>query len=279
MEINCGIEIEAEYNSKIMTINRAPHHPSGSNKIAFGKQFFVEIDGSLRALKFKDHPVPNDHPGRKELYGTAEFVSKMFPITKYKETLDDFKEMIITLGKSKTMSDLIHFNRTTGCHIHISLKDDNKHSFPLKDVKMSEYILFNKLLMGKVTEKLPHVGAHFCGRFYREHARKRNQQKARNSSWNFETAENNHVEFRSFHLMGVETWEDLYTMFDIVFNELSQLCQRIIKKGVTNNFIYKPEHVSNFESSRNFSPHLGENRFRRQISRNVNMILEVGSSA
>ena len=127
-----------------------------------------------------------------------------------------------------------------GCHIHLScllnseddyevnlLDDDNEnHKFTFKGTQVPIKILMlakklnriNNAILQKVKIEMPEIAEQFEQHYYRRYARKFNVKptRIRSSSINMTLAGFEHIEFRSFHLLGIDTWEKFHKIFGLV---------------------------------------------------------------
>lgn len=240
----CGIELELEYNPEILGyIEQGGYHQE--NSPAFGEYFVAESDGSLDTEKFRD--------GR-----TAEIISFPFEINNWKNVLNGFKDEVERKAKlvnyrvnlsDLELKDYICFNNTTGAHLHISfLRKNSSKKKPYSVVYKSKpfafdatpfYILnvgtihfLNEItnsIFKRVKKELPEVYPKFRERFFRDYAKKNrdfNPHSARNSCWNLTLNNKEQIEFRSFNLSGVETWDQLFKMYEILFDEFKRVFQK-----------------------------------------------------
>lgn len=238
--IICGIEIETEYNANIITdLNPGDYHSTHGIKW-FSRKFAVERDGSLRSQDFDN--------GR-----TAEFVSVPFKIGDHKKILEDFKDHVKSYGKS-ALSDVLSFNDSTGAHIHLSVVNhkkgissvykiiDRKRTFSmnnskgifLKMIKPRTLFKVNKMILERVKREMPGVYGDFKSRFYRDYAKKEIRPSDRYSCWNFSTNGYDHLEFRSFHLFGIRTWDDFMKIYEIAFDVINKVIGGAVKKKLKN---------------------------------------------
>jgi hypothetical protein len=230
VKILFGIEVEAEINTNKMRVVNASYH---SREVGFpytlGQYFKTEGDGSLRLKKF-----------HKSGMTTEIITQKPQDVANYKEVIQDFKNAIIEKSKTPNLSDVLNFNDTTGCHIHLSLMSDKGLLLPFKMASPKEFVKFNKRLLKEVKTQMPHIYGKFSRSFYRSYALKRITEENRYCCWNYSLNEINRLEFRSFNLRGVDNWEDFEKMFDIVFGLINEFCADLIKVGFNHEIKVSP---------------------------------------
>lgn len=245
-QIICGIEIELEYN--VTAVGGFPvgnYH--SSNPTWFTPNFAAERDGSLSRQTFLSG-------------ATAEFVSRPFLIKDYKNILTEFKNgfeaRMRTRPRNYQMSDIISFNRSTGAHIHLSIVNqkkgiksrytivdrdkifelNNSKGVWLKAINDKTLYAINRAIIRRVKKELPQVYSKFRRRFYRDYALQQIDRTGRNRycTWNFDTDGSDHIEFRSFHLYGITTWDEFFKMYQIAFETIEEKFSKAIKYRFRN---------------------------------------------
>ena len=227
-----GMEIECGLNKNILGDFMISSYHSDHSQLLGKSRFYPERDSSLKAYK-KD-------------FRAVELVSEPFT---YENVDTRIRTLIKMLKKTGTkLSDLIYFNKTMGCHIHFSVfvELEGSEDYTTVVFKNKKYMVkgvpydfktkvlptelkyISDLILSRVKHKLPRVYNKFNKQFYRNYAQVVDFHKMNNRaiSWNFQPSEFNHIEFRSFNLNGVSTYEQLEQLLKIGFGT--------IKTSITN---------------------------------------------
>ena len=248
----CGVELELEYNKILVGYIESASYHSDDNRESFGKRWYCEQDGSLECRKWE-----YDDGG-----DTTEIISIPFISSDYRKFLKSFennlykrvaKHLDISTKIARQrykMNDLINFNDSMGCHIHIGVLKDN----PLKHVSISgrhsaytfegervdinnitTYNVLNRIskaLLKKVKKNFTEsFFSNWNEHFYREMSKPIEQEldkHDRYTEWNF--CNRNRLEFRSFNLLGIKTWKQFYKLFGLAFNTIDAEFSREFKK-------------------------------------------------
>lgn len=257
-ELVFGLELELEYNKEVLGfIPTGGYHDNSAPE--FGNYWRVESDGSLSTRKFVNGKM-------------AEFISEPLPYDKVLVALAQFQKRFETLScknhpdKTFTMTDLINFNSTTGAHVHIGLLRKNHRRTtlnfrdedlvfdgvfePVKEVANLTFLrTITKNIKRIIKNELPLFYDHYQRDYYRRYAERITKEdnprayKRRHNEFNFTTPYNT-VEWRSSHLHGITTWDDLFKYFTIVTTEFQKGFLKEFKK---ENPFFK-ERVFNIET-------------------------------
>ncbi len=260
-----GVEIEALYNSqKLRNIRISDYHSMDSYKL--NKNFYCERDASLR----------ND-----KSYGwdTAEFISNPFLASNYEDIIKSFEQTMKRKSRTTDLKEILHFNKSMGAHVHITplfVKNKNKIDVNYKrnhqDYNRRKKIIFSEimnddfakrfrtLLRKKVKPILGPDYAKWSRHLNRSYAKVRpisECKSQRRSEWNFSSSSKNRLEYRSFNLLGVDTWEKFNLMYKAFFEALQEVFDDELDynkpfhkekkfsfkvKAVSNRHIKKQEH-------------------------------------
>lgn len=247
-----GLEIEMEYNEDYLNFPVANYHNAES--IPFGNYFIAESDGSLNSTKF-------------DCGGTAEIISLPFSLKHCDEVLNNFKDTVYRLAANShnitveqarqelRLGDLINFNNTTGCHVHVSVVKDSErqsrirfrdryYEFKGNLLNLRSFANFESLnkisinMCERVKAELPNLYPKWKPRFHRGYARVmdsatykairyESHRDSRYYEWNF-TNNFNTIELRSMHLYGAYTWANMFSLIKICLEE--------INKGILSEF-------------------------------------------
>lgn len=241
----CGLEIEAEYNTQQLgQLETDEHH--GSEPINYGKRWIIEQDGSLETTEaFNDHI---------ENFGeTAEFISLIFASKDYTKVLKSFqrhtfaviarkKHISIAQAQQTELSEIFHFNHSTGAHIHLSLfrksqqestitYKGEQYKFEGKPIRItpllaSKYLNgISKKVLDSIKAELPECYEPIKEAFYRQYSKKEAEYFTDNryQSWNVSTKNFGfELEYRSFNLQGIKTWAQFFKAYGILFSALER---------------------------------------------------------
>jgi len=235
VDMICGIEFELEYNAKLLgTISHSDHHSSIPTWLS--NSFIAEQDGSLEVCHFNDGKV-------------VEIISIPFLLSDYRTILKAFEDLIYSMTANKlntvksavksryNLYDLICFNDTTGAHIHLSVLKPSKEKtliqFKDKFIAFDGKLVpinslanygflgnFTEKLKAKVMQDLPSIYPSWSISLYRGAASRITpvmNYRERYLEWNL-TGQGECLEYRSFHLRGIETWKDFYKIWDDLFS-------------------------------------------------------------
>lgn len=241
--IICGIEIEMNYNDNLLEFDCGSYHDDDAP--THGDYFYGESDSSIHSEKWN---------------GQIELISEPFALRNWKKIIDNFKQIIEVQNSGnedseppRELKELIEFNETTGCHIHLDLGVESEeidqieykyecHEFNRKTLNFKRHIGISTLktikskLANKVKRQLPEL----YNRGWIDSFAERRYAKAQNDDvidrytremdWNFTNRGQRTIEFRAFTLRGVETWDELYKLFKIAFTTISKVLSDEINK-------------------------------------------------
>ncbi len=168
-------------------------------------------------------------------------------------------DVLVRKVRSNELSSFLNFNESTGCHIHFSIlkrkqnqeyiiKDRNQEMkframrpFLLKGLVTLELLKsINERIQQKVTYQLPHLSKKFNDYFYREYAQEMQTleqgERTRYSSYNLGVKGDEHIEFRSFHLRGVEKWSDMKKLIKIALTTIYEMIDEVVQKEIKKQY-------------------------------------------
>ncbi|MCH7534152.1 MAG: amidoligase family protein [Bacteroidetes bacterium] len=203
----------------------------------------------------RDSSILGHHRFKKEK--CVELVSDIIHNkTEFKNTVKELKK-IFQIKKSGSLKNKVYFNKSCGCHIHVSLKNYKfvKYAHPMILIKTRKYFLKN-IMRSNLSDKLKDS---ITMQYDRTHARisrglTRDTQK-RNAEFNFQSEEHNMgLEWRSFNLCGVSNYKELRRLLNIAYKTLRYLekisknWQDIEKTNITprsekKTYLYKKENI------------------------------------
>jgi len=261
-----GVEIEAEINRSKWkgSFNRGSYHDNHLYPLKHSRRnWIIEKDSSVHSSKF--------------LRGiTAEFISRPFPIDKWEKILHSFQKAVQMNSTLKRLSlkQILHFNRTCGAHIHLSIWESSPSNWKLEPRdgwttkipgiptrtlgRIVPTLYFRQVrtkLFKRIQTELPSVWNEWRTQYFRQYAQRLVLQKRsykREQEWNF----NPHytVEFRSMNLNGVSTWTQFFKLWKIVFETLNKcfteydpqkayLCTESISQKFNEDILQINEHI------------------------------------
>ncbi|MBD3248461.1 hypothetical protein GF336_00260 [Candidatus Woesearchaeota archaeon] len=230
-----GLEIECLYNPKINRINQSDYHDF-SNSSCFNSYFYAERDSSIEYCDFNG-----------DCTSAVELISIPLEKDEIKEALSALKESLNIEKKNTDFSDIIGFNNSTGAHIHVGIYKDSKKRIQIsdnrgflkriygKEIKLSKVINLrllkdiNHLIIKRVKTELPHIYNSWISQFYRNYAKELDFPLQRDMSWNLKDYDR--LEFRSFNLMGVKTWNDLEKIYEIAIDTIYSKMKEVITRS------------------------------------------------
>jgi hypothetical protein len=202
-----GIEVECIVNKDIVDIPVNSYHSDSFDRDI--QHWAATSDSSLSCQrKFK-----NEY--------TCEFVSKKLKFSEWKKGFDSFKKALQN-NKNVEFNEVIDINNTCGCHIHFST--DNKRENTLITPKAYEKLREN--MFKRMETEMPMLYRAFKSQYFRSYSKKLKEELLDKGDRGLEinySAINKGVEWRSFNLMGVETWEEFYNIVRIGLEELNKM--------------------------------------------------------
>lgn len=257
-----GVEIELEYNGKYFRLEPSSYHSRRAK--SFGKRFLMESDGSLHAEKFilgrTVEIISKPFAINKYKKFIKSFKRKTYTLiqTNIQRSGKQFKELSYkeraeereALEKTQPLKEIYNFNKTTGTHIHITplIKNDKeildidysgrmyhfrgRHIALRKMIDIKTIEEFRNKLWENIKKELPEIYKHFIAQYNRRYAQitERVDYNNRYNEFNLSCMHNYHLEFRSFNLNGVQTWEELYKMFEILTKTIKEVLGKKLKK-------------------------------------------------
>lgn len=205
-ELKFGLEIEASHE-EVEFVNE---HQQSYHEGDLCTEFFkIESDSSLNS--------------GKKFYCTNEFITRPFRMSETKAMLHDLRHKVFEeAGEEFPLS----FNSSCGCHLNFSLV--NKRTG--KKVNMVNFKMIEKIR----TETTKVFCKSYKNQYSRGYAKTIKKEEfircfnERSSEFNFRG--NNVVEFRSFNLSGVKTWDAMEKRITQALNIVKKTVQREINK-------------------------------------------------
>ena len=153
---------------------------------------------------------------------------------KFFKALESFKKLISNNGEYE-LKNVIYFNRSCGCHIHFSCgKRMFKDLIPFEYITKLRKVFFKKLDESKIIEERHKIA--IKEHYYRHYAIKLTKDNylrgfERHAEINTQSEEAGYgLEWRSFNLRNITTWEEFFEMFNIALDSLEYLF-RLKEKG------------------------------------------------
>lgn len=228
--IVCGIEIEMEYDARLMKIKKSNYHEEYDDKedyfwVGDSEKFIAERDGSLGVYKFAEGDC-------------VELISIPFLIEDGMHIVKDFAKQFGAMIGNK-LDEVICFNDSTGAHIHLSLlnpekegytnidlRDHIRHKFKGKPMFFRDIIGIS--ILNKIKERLikrakavlsDDTFAKWSSALVRGCAAKIEDEdqmyENRRSEWNLTL--HNRIEYRGFNLRGITTWGEFFRIYGLLF--------------------------------------------------------------
>lgn len=203
MEIKFGIELELAYNINEIEWSIAGYHHDNT-----GDNFdlwSVTRDGSL-----------NSDGAPFEAY-LAELVS--IPLHNKEEVMEALNELRDKYP-NKEFKELFYINKSMGAHIHFSTWRQREDDM----VFMGFYNKLRERVMQKVKDRHPRLYPLFKKQYYRNYAPKQGDliiDKGLRGEISYTSGKG--VEWRSFNLLGVETWDELFSMYEIALDTIEEI--------------------------------------------------------
>jgi hypothetical protein len=220
--MNIGIELEQIVNNDVLKLTQERvggyHTP-----IPISTYWRIERDGSLRVKGKFLNEVP------------IEMTSVILKPNNLMKAIEEFK----SLFGERELGEVVDFNQSCGCHIHFSLFDE---ILDFRFKKKAIYGLFKETrtqffkLLNKSSIIPKDIKEGIKKHYYREYAKKIDEnsyynQHERRMEFNL-TCEGSGtgIEWRSFNVRDIQTWEQFREMFRIMLECLENMKTRI-KKG------------------------------------------------
>lgn len=210
--LRLGFEIELEYNpDKVGHISKGNYHEP--LRIPTSEYWRAERDSSLNAVKFS---------------ATAEITSKVLNNNNWHKAIKEFERIFSHNGKYE-LDEVIGFNSSCGAHIHFSIEGrETLHlkTFPQTYDELKKIAVKRLRLAGFSKEWIKTFTSHY----YRSYAKENKNSTGHEYSLNTNTGKDT-VEWRSFNLLGIDTWEDFKKAYSAAIMTISDYIRRMDKGG------------------------------------------------
>ena len=246
-KIKIGIELECVYNTDYLEIDIGDYHRA----ISFTDNWRAERDGSLYGRNHFDR-------GR-----CVEFTTEIIDIDDYKSVLEELKNSF----DNEDLNKVLVFNDSCGCHIHFSSpKKKYSKNIPSCVYPLTRKFFFNELenslIIPQPTKEIikKHYFRHYAQKYNKTHIECRN----RYTEFNFYSERQGMgLEWRSFNVRGVNTWEELEEMFRIgtdtikyissvlynfIYEEKSNIKEKDLKGSINENKIIKIDNMLEYNN-------------------------------
>lgn len=202
--IKIGLELEGCYNEDYVGFDVGDYHDG----IKVSPYFKAEHDGSLCSYNNFSNSL------------TMELVSKIIKIDETDLLVTDLRKLLN--GNNEELNKLVSFNDSCGCHIHFSTDKKFKPNIPFYFYVEMRDFFFNKLdKSGLRTDLIKSIKK----QYFRGYAKKLiKDSNDRGMEFNFQSESNNYgLEWRSFNLCGVESWDEMRTVLNIATESIKVL--------------------------------------------------------
>lgn len=227
-----GIEIETVFNADLIDIEIGDYHGGiDLNNITPEVYWNVQSDSSIDGY----------HSGFKEC-NEAEFVSKI--LRSKNDMFDALQNFQINVsGDMFELNELLVFNNSCGCHIHISFPNYRfKRKMAYEFYPFIRKYFFKLLRESNIPKSIQHL---IKKQYFRDYAKAFDSKTLNERSREFNlTSEDRGLEWRSFNLCGIKTWKQFYEMFSIVYQVVEKIAELTVKyefqekvKVIDQNFI------------------------------------------
>lgn len=199
-----GIEVEGIINTEKVRVEIGSYHAG----IPCGNYWNCQRDGSLSPS------------GRFKEERPVEFVSTTLKNKKHLNVAIKELRKILRIKKSQKLSKSIYFNKSCGCHIHISFRQYNfwNKSHPSIFIKTRKYFKDNlrKLNIPDNLKKV--ILLHYDRGSARVVGEKEMRDYNRSREFNFSSElDNKGIEWRSFNLYDVKSWKELKLLIKLAY--------------------------------------------------------------
>lgn len=202
--IRVGFEIEGEYttNTPLDSCDIGGYHCGHD----FGlKWWTAEEDGSLRA-------------NGENI--AAEIVSRKIPLSRVMDALGEYV-YFFSRGGNIELSDAVIFNGSTGAHIHFSVV--GCPGFMRLCPRSADIALLRIFSRRLAKSPLPDkVRRSIMAAYFRSYAERWPRHSGRYASLNTAAKNGRTIEWRSFNLRGVETWEHFYIAYGVAIETIKE---------------------------------------------------------
>lgn len=210
-DIKIGIELECVYNKDILKLDYDDiggyHSPKSISNF-----WRAECDGSLNTYGETFNGIAKN----------AELTTPTIKINKYKDAIADLK----ILCNNEDLDNVLCFNKSCGCHFHFSIPDKFYKNIPNEIFLSSRKFFFKQLRNSEIipTEIKEGIRKHYFRHYAQRFKPSHKNCRTRYTEFNFVSENNNMgMEWRSFNILGVETWEQMEEMFKIATNTIKYL--------------------------------------------------------
>lgn len=221
-----GFELEGVWNKKHIennNVNIQGYHHGSFHSTAGLSSWKVETDSSLHS------------DGEFDKTTVCEFISRLISIDDISNAVQELKEFF-----DRPLEEVVAFNSSTGCHVHFSDTAGDSETFVT-------YHYLKKLrnaVMTRVQKELPQVYETFKEQYYRNYAQsvdKYNEiiNKAERSLEFNLTDIRKGIEWRSFNLVGVKTWEELERMLKIASEEINNVLEEYRSNNKEETIVFE----------------------------------------
>lgn len=211
VEVKLGVEIECVYNKDEWPLTVVGYHSRNVGDNFNG--WSVSSDSSIHVHNETDFNNP----------GVAELVSE--PCIGWEELKETLEELKVRAG-GKELHQVMEFNKSMGTHIHFSTFREKEKDM----VFMSLYKKLRNIVFEKVKRELPHIYPGFKKHYFRSRYAPEQKgdiiDKGMRGEINYGTvSQGTGVEWRSFNLLGVTTWDELMTMMKIAYDSIKEILE------------------------------------------------------
>jgi len=160
---------------------------------------------------------------------TGEFISIPLTPADIPKAFKEFKEFFGS--PDLELDEVLSFNKSTGCHLHFS-EDTGTVNELLTYTHLAK---MRKNVLKRVKDELPTVFPHFKKQYFRGYAQEIKKplldKHSREVEFNCGSLDHG-LEWRSFNLCGVTTWEQLDKLISIAVEEVTTLLKDLEKDHV-----------------------------------------------
>lgn len=226
-----GIEIEAFANRKVLyedvKANRLqiePYHHGSYGMNPELPHWKFETDSSLQ-------PMDSFKYIEKEVF---EAITNVFKAKDWDYIFNEFKQYF-TGGKDIEFKEVLAVNRSCGCHIHFSSSTNSHTTFLTYDTvneikkRVDEYIKTNHPRVYEAFvdnyQRISHRGEPECP-IVKD---KLVEYRTRKVEWNMSTLMHSRrggIEWRAFHIIGINTWKELYDILSNTFRIIDEVFKK-----------------------------------------------------
>ena len=206
-----GLEIEGVINRSIIKFPIGNYHDG----ISLGRYWESQSDSSIRM----DDKFKNEE--------TVEIVSEIIKNkSEFKDAINELRE-ILKIDRKQRLSGRIYFNKSCGCHFHVSLSKykffDKSH--PQIFIRTRKYFIKHLKRLNIPEELKLNILSQYDRNYSKivsEEFIKNNDYREREFNFLSET-ENKGLEWRSFNLCGVKKWKELKILLNLAYKTLKYL--------------------------------------------------------